>query len=82
MPSSQMLQTLLPAGERCEVPAAGARTLDVVIVETVLGPVGEAGQMVRAVFGFVGDVGGEGGSGGEGEVARGALRGGTWFRGW
>jgi hypothetical protein len=44
-----MLQTLVPAVEGPQMPTRGARTLDVVDVEAVPGPVGEAGEMLGAV---------------------------------
>jgi hypothetical protein len=49
MPRPQMIQTLVPVGEGPQIPTRGARTLDVVDVEAVPGPVREADEMLGAV---------------------------------
>lgn len=60
-----MLQTPPIAVKGREIPTARMRTPDVVPVEAVLGPVGEAGEVIRAGFGVVQFVEGEGVAGAE-----------------
>jgi hypothetical protein len=79
MPSPQMLQTLLPAGKRGQIPTSGARTLEMVEFEAVFSPVGEADEVLGAVSGFLEPVAFQLGFGGEVGEAVAALGGGKVF---
>lgn len=69
MPSPQMVETVLRGGEGGQVLAGRARTEQVVGLEAVAAPVGEAGAVVGAVFRVAELVALELGRGGEGVVA-------------
>ncbi len=64
-----MLQTALTIAKGGAIPAGRARTLEVVVLEAVAAPVGEADEVLRAVAGVLGAVVQEGRGGGEGQQA-------------